>query len=216
MSSYVFPVRYVSEGISVQTTSRELSSGGIAVRALSPPHVGARVTLALYLPNIAIPEVAIARVARSKPGGEVGAAASGFWADFLVLDPQARMRISSLLSDHAQGGSNRAFARFPVRLELRVGKTGLLFAEHALNVSRSGVFVYSEVPPDEGESLEVELHLPGGAPVSSCGVVVHRQTESPSGAGIQFIDANDAFRDRLDRFLEALPATESAGPTSKA
>lgn len=206
-TSYVFPVRYVSEGVSVQTTSRELSAGGIAVRALSPPHAGARVTLALYLPNIGVPEVAIARIARSDPGGEVGAAASGFWADFLVLDPQARARISSLLSDHGQGGANRAFARFPVRLDLRVGKTGLLFAERALNLSRSGVFVHSEMPPDEGESLEVELHLPGGAQVSSCGVVVHRQTRAPSGAGIQFIDANDAFRDRLDRFLETLPAS---------
>jgi uncharacterized protein (TIGR02266 family) len=207
MTSYVFPVRYVSEGISVQTTSRELSSGGIAVRALSPPHVGARVTLALYLPNIVIPEVAIARIARSMPGGEVGAAASGFWADFLVLDPQARMRISSLLSDRAQGGSNRAFARFPVRVEVRVGKTGLLFAERALNLSRSGVFVHSDMPPKEGESVEVELDLPGTTKISSCGVVVHRQMRRPSGAGIQFIDANDAFRDRLDRFLETLPTT---------
>ena len=206
-TTYVFPVRYVSEGISVQTTSRELSAGGIAVRSLSPPHVGARVTLALYLPNLAVPEVAIGRVARSRPGGEVGASASGFWADFLVVDPQARMRISSLLSDHAQGGTNRAFARLPVRLDLRVGKSGLLFAERAVNLSRSGVFLNSEPPPDEGTSLEVELHLPGGTPVSSCGVVMHRQTASPSGAGIQFIDANDAFRDRLDRFLAAQPAS---------
>jgi uncharacterized protein (TIGR02266 family) len=206
-TSYVFPVRYVSEGISVQTTSRDLSAGGIAVRSLSPPHVGARVTLALYLPNIAIPDVAIGRVARSKSGSEAGAFASGFWADFLVVDPQARMRISSLLSDHAQGGTNRAFPRHVVNLDLRVGKSGLLFAEQSLNLSRGGVFLCSDMPPEEGTSVEVELHLPGGLPVSSCGVVVHRQGSKPGGAGIQFVDANDAFRERLDRFLDTLPSS---------
>ncbi|MGZ6143135.1 MAG: hypothetical protein ACXWLM_07340, partial [Myxococcales bacterium] len=84
-------MRYVSEGVAVQTTSRELSPLGIAVRSLAPPHVGARVSMALYLPNASVPEVAIARVARSQTGspGE-----SGFWADFIVVDPQARMRIS--------------------------------------------------------------------------------------------------------------------------
>src|SRR5256885_16264934 len=67
-ASFVFPVRYVSEGVAVQTTSRELSALGIAVRSLAPPQGGARVSMALYLPNTAVPEVAIARVARAKAG----------------------------------------------------------------------------------------------------------------------------------------------------
>ena len=46
-ASFVFPVRYVSEGVAVQTTSRELSALGIAVRSLAPPHVGSRVSMAL-------------------------------------------------------------------------------------------------------------------------------------------------------------------------
>ena len=33
-TNFVFPVRYVSEGVAVQTTSRELSPLGIAVRSL--------------------------------------------------------------------------------------------------------------------------------------------------------------------------------------
>src|SRR5258708_20747854 len=73
-ASFVFPVRYVSEGVAVQTTSRELSPLGIAVRSLSPPQVGARVSMALYLPNTAIPEVAVGRVSRAGNGnpGEAG------------------------------------------------------------------------------------------------------------------------------------------------
>src|SRR3954451_14200299 len=84
----VFPVRYVSEGVAVQTTSRELSALGIAVRSLAPPQVGARVSMAMYLPNTAVPEVAVGRVSRSRASSP---AESGFWADFIVVDPQARM-----------------------------------------------------------------------------------------------------------------------------
>src|SRR3954471_9419022 len=88
-TSFVFPVRYVSEGVAVQTTSRELSPLGIAVRSLAPPQVGARVSMALYLPNTSVPEVAIGRVARAKAGTPGDA---GFWADFIVVDPQTRPR----------------------------------------------------------------------------------------------------------------------------
>src|SRR5437763_1062295 len=62
-TNFVFPVRYVSEGVAVQTTSRELSPLGIAVRSLAPPQVGARVSMALYLPNIAVPDGQRHRVA---------------------------------------------------------------------------------------------------------------------------------------------------------
>src|SRR5438445_12968668 len=95
-SSFVFPVRYVSEGVAVQTTSRELSALGIAVRSLAPPQVGARVWMPLYLPNRAVPEVAIGRVERAKaraPGE------AGVGAGLLAVQPQARMRLLHPLSD---------------------------------------------------------------------------------------------------------------------
>src|SRR3954454_13266627 len=116
-ASFVFPVRYVSEGVAVQTTSRELSALGIAVRSLAPPHVGSRVSMALYLPNASVPEVAIGRVARAKSGG----GDAGFWADFIVVDPHARMRISHLLSvrDQEDGANKRGFPRHAVKLGVR-------------------------------------------------------------------------------------------------
>src|SRR2546428_10691868 len=117
-SSFVFPVRYVTEGVAVQTASRELSALGIAVRSLAPPQVGARVSMALYLPNTAVPEVAIGRVARAKAGASKEA---GFWADFIVVDPQARMRISHLLSDRdqAEEGDHPGFSRHTGPLGVR-------------------------------------------------------------------------------------------------
>ncbi len=206
-AALVFPVRYVSEGVAIQTTSRELSALGIGVRSLSPPHVGARVSMALYLPNAAIPEVAIGRVARSS--AEVPANA-GFWADFIVVDPQARMRIAYLLSarDESRGPDLRAFGRFKVRFSIRFRTAQEFVREHATNLSRGGIFIRSDDPPPVNSAVEVELQLPdGGAPVSSAGVVVHQVLpggKREAGAGVQFVDASDAFRDRIDRYMASL------------
>ena len=195
-SNFVFPVRYVSEGVCVQSTSRELSTLGVAVRSLAPPHVGARVSLALYLPSAAAPEVAIGRVARSKADG-VGDA--GFWADFLVVDPEARLRISSLLSGHSHGGQHRAFPRIPAPFPVKVRKGAAFISEDPVNLSRSGAFVRTAAPPPVNTAVEVELLLPDGA-VRTLGVVVHRQETGTAGIGIQFVDASDDFRERIDRY----------------
>jgi uncharacterized protein (TIGR02266 family) len=205
-ASFVFPVRYVSEGVAVQTTSRELSPLGIAVRSLAPPQVGARVSMALYLPNTAVPEVAIGRVAQARAGapGE-----SGFWADFIVVDPQARMRISHLLADHDVSESqHRTFPRVSVKLEVRFRTASEFVQEHAVNLARGGIFIQSEDPPPSDAAVEVEIYLPdGGAPVTSNGIVVHRQLAAPGkvvGVGVQFVDASDAFRERIDRYMDSL------------
>ncbi len=207
-ASFVFPVRYVSEGVAVQTTSRELSALGIAVRSLAPPHVGARVSMALYLPNAAVPEVAVGRVSRAKTGTP---AESGFWADFIVVDPHARMRISHLLSDKdEQDGNHRSFPRFPVKLAVRFRTERDFVAEHALNLSRGGIFIRTDSPPEVDTAVEVEVQLPdGSAPALTNGIVVHRQLPEPgkvAGVGVQFIDASDGFRERMDRYMETLGA----------
>lgn len=205
-ASYVFPVRYVSEGVAVQTTSRELSPLGIMVRSLAPPQVGARVSMALYLPNTTIPEVAIGRVSRSRAGA---AGEAGFWADFIVVDPQARMRISSLLSDSDERGSqHRTFPRVPVKLEVRFRTASEFVQQHAVNLARGGIFIQTEDLPPAEASVEVEIHLPdGGAPVTTAGIVVHRQTAAPgriAGVGVQFVDASDTFRERIDQYMDSL------------
>ena len=173
-ASYVFPVRYVSEGVAVQTTSRELSPLGIMVRSLAPPQVGARVSMALYLPNTAIPEVAIGRVSRSRSGAP---AESGFWADFIVVDPQARMRISSLLAESDEHETqHRTFPRIPVKLEIKFRTASEFVHQHAVNLSRGGVFIQTNDPPAVDTAVEVEVSLPDGGPaVTSAGIVVHRQ-----------------------------------------
>jgi uncharacterized protein (TIGR02266 family) len=162
--------------------------------------------MALYLPNAALPEVAIARVARSRAGspGE-----SGFWADFLVVDPQARMRISHLLAEQDQNeGQHRAYQRIPVRLSVRFRTESEFVQEHALNLSRGGIFIRSDDPPPIDSAVEVELQLPDASPpVTTAGIVVHRQLPGgakPAGAGVQFVDGNDTFRERIDEYMDSL------------
>jgi len=205
-ANFVFPVRYVSEGVAVQSTSRELSPLGIAVRSLTPPPVGARVSMALYLPNTSVPEVAIGRVARARADnpGE-----SGFWADFIVVDPQARMRISHLLSDRDQEEANkRGFPRHDVTLAVRFRSAREFVLEHASNISRGGIFIQADDPPPLETVVQVELQLPDDPqPVSSSGIVVHRQLAvggKTPGVGVQFVDASDAFRERIDRYMDSL------------
>jgi uncharacterized protein (TIGR02266 family) len=204
-ASFVFPVRYVSEGVAVQTTSRELSALGIAVRSLAPPQVGARVSMALYLPNVAVPEVAIGRVAEARAGapGE-----SGFWADFIVVDPQARMRISNLLSTFDQGDQHRTFQRHAVKFSVRFRTATDFVHEHAVNLSRGGIFIRSDDPPPVNTVVEVELQLPdAGPPVTSAGIVVHGQppgSKREAGVGVQFVDGSDTFRERIDRYMDTL------------
>jgi hypothetical protein len=193
-TNFVFPVRYVSEGVAVQTTSRELSALGIAVRSLQPPHVGARVSMALYLPNTPVPEVAIARVARD--------GANEFWADFLVVDPQARMRIASMLQDHSAKGQQRAFERYEVKLKLHIKTADDGFDMEGVNLSRSGIFARTQTALEVGLSVECALTLPGEATaIVSAGIVAHRQS---GGVGIQFVDASDGFRERIDKYMNAL------------
>jgi type IV pilus assembly protein PilZ len=205
-TNFVFPVRYVSEGVAVQTTSRELSALGIAVRSLAPPQVGSRVSMALYLPNTAVPEVAIGRVARAKAGA---AKEAGFWADFIVVDPQARMRISHLLSDRDQSeGNQRGFPRHSVTLAVRFRSARDFVLEHATNISRGGIFIQTEDPPPLDTAVQVEIQLPDeAAPVTTNGVVVHRQLAvagKQPGVGVQFVDSGDDFRDRIDRYMDTL------------
>ena len=205
-TNFVFPVRYVSEGVAVQTTSRELSPLGIAVRSLAPPQVGARVSMALYLPNIAVPEVAIGRVARAKAGAPGDA---GFWADFIVVDPQARMRISHLLSDRDQDdGNQRGFPRHAVTLAVRFRSARDFVLEHASNISRGGIFIQTDDPPPLETVVQVEVNLPDNpAPVTTNGIVVHRQLAvggKMPGVGVQFVDSGDDFRERIDRYMDSL------------
>jgi hypothetical protein len=58
----------------------------------------------------------------------------------------------------------------------------------------------------------VQLELPdGGEPATASGLVMHRVTPEEAeqqgivpGIGVQFLDADDRFRERIDQYVERL------------
>ena len=209
----VFPVRYVSEGAAIQTTSRGLSGEGVAVRSLVPPRLGARVSLALYLPGNPKPEVAVGVVAASARDRPVPA---GFWVQFTAIDTGARERISALVAEKARQARElrapRGFQRFHTQFTVRFRTAREFVREHTQNISRGGVFIQTPSPPQIDEVITVQLELPdGGEPASTSGLVMHRVTPEEAeqqgtvpGIGVQFLDADDRFRDRIDRYVGQL------------
>ena len=227
----VFPVRFVAEGLAVQTTSRALGRDGIAVRCLKPPQVGARLSMALYLPGTSRPEVAVGEVSES--GGEPGRAAeAGFRARFLAMHPEGQHRIDTLLDelirrgppperpeDPEQQQTLRLFPRFPVRFKVRFADPLEFVTQYADNISRGGLFVETLDPPEMERSVAVILELPdGGPPISAAALVVHRVSfddahengETP-GCGVQFLDTSDGFHERIDAYLAALAEAPEDG-----
>jgi uncharacterized protein (TIGR02266 family) len=218
----VLPVRFSIGTTAVQASSRALTYEGVFIRSLSPPQVGLRVGVRIYFPDSSAEEYACLVDHRAPPLGE-----NGFWARFVSLTPQARERIRVVLSSAAaqpkaapqtrgvlaaaparSGADQRALPRFPIRLRTRVRTALGPRLEFSVNISASGMFIASETPPALREVVALSIDLPGeGAPLEANAEVMHlvrpaqANKDWPAGYGVQFIHADDRFRERLDRLL---------------
>jgi uncharacterized protein (TIGR02266 family) len=139
----------------------------------------------------------------------------GFWADF-ELDRSAKARIAralGLIEQAARPIDRRATARYPARFAVRFRSVDEFKREYATNISAGGVFIRTEAPPEMSSVIDVELELPGGNPVQGKALVVHRVSAEEAarrnvepGVGVQFVEADDRFRERIDRFVAELAA----------
>ena len=222
----VFPIRVAAGATVVQTTTREVSADGVFVCSLRPPKPGSPVALKLYLPGSPEAEEAsaVVREWRSAPEG-------GYWAEFVDPPQSLRDRIAGLLQrrERAAGSGppappigamartrkplddpRRAFPRVEARFGVRFGNVQDFVLEYAANISAGGVFVQTENPPELHSVVTVTMELPdGGKPIEAKGLVVHRVSaqdakvrKTPPGAGVQFVDSSDEFRERIDRAIE--------------
>ncbi len=211
-----FPVRFVAEGQTVQTTSRDLDEESVFVRCVEPPQVGDRVALRLYLPGIAEGDALHGEVVESS--------ADGFRARFSELAAEAQEHIGAALgagaaslgvedpdapAASARAGENRRYLpRYLDRFRVTLASGQHRAQREALNLSASGLFIQTEAPPEIDQIIQVILELPDGQPpLEVQGLVLHRLVpggEAAPGAGVQFIAADDAFRARLDAYLEKL------------
>ena len=211
-----FPVRFVTNGQAVQTTSRDLDDGSVFVRCVEPPEEGERVVLRLYLPGLAA-EDTIQAVVRERL---IEGRDAGFRACFEDLTPETLGHIRTALASgaaagasapeaHARAGENRRLLpRYLDRFRVTLSTGQHRAQREALNLSASGLFIQTEVPPPMDEIVQIILELSDGQPPAEAqGIVLRRVLPGgaePAGAGVQFIGAGDSFRARLDAYLETL------------
>ena len=223
----VFPIRFATRNAAVQTTTRELSAKGVSVRCLEPPLKGTLIAMKLYLPGRRDGLAAQGLVREVTPGGD-----AGFWADFHQLGMTEHAEIVELLARRERAAAakpigaiavqplsaddaRRAFPRIPARFAVRFATVQDFVLEYAANISAGGVFVHSPNPPPLKSIVRVEMQLPGdGPPVPARGVVVHRVSREEAeargtlpGMGVQFMDADDDFRSRIDEAIEKILGT---------
>ena len=208
----VFPIRVAAGATVVQTTTREVSPDGVFVCSLRPPKPGTAVALKLYLPGAPQAEeaAAVVREWRSAPSVR----------DLIASLLQRRERAAASgpptpigamsLARRPLDDPRRAFPRVEARFGVRFGNVQDFVLEYAANISAGGVFVQTENPPELHSVVTVTMELPdGGKPVEAKGLVVHRVSSqdakvrnTPPGAGVQFVDSSDEFRERIDRAIE--------------
>jgi tetratricopeptide (TPR) repeat protein len=104
----------------------------------------------------------------------------------------------------------RAHPRFVTRqkVELKVPGRDELRAYWTTDISRGGLFVESDDPPERGAELTINLETRDGA-LELFGTVVRsvRDGPMPSGVGIQFTNLTVAKRSALEAYVEGI-ATE--------
>jgi uncharacterized protein (TIGR02266 family) len=103
----------------------------------------------------------------------------------------------------------RSTQRVPANLRVRFQTAAALKEEISVNVSAGGMFIRTDAPPPLREIVKVSIELPGEAqPIETQAQVVHRVTREEgrltgraAGAGVQFVEADDRFRETLDAWL---------------
>jgi len=228
-ASLVFPIRFATGNVAVQTTTSALSEQGVLVRCLEPPPAGTALSMKLYLPGAREVLLVDGRVRdRAAEGNE-----PGFWADFVGATDAHRSQIREVIARRRRAADakpigamalsprddgRRAFPRYNVRFAVRFATVQDFVLEYAANISAGGVFVHTENPPPLKTVVQVEMELPGGGgAVPARGLVVHRVTKQEAqqrgtvpGVGVQFMDADDEFRRRIDAAISHILETERA------
>jgi PilZ domain len=193
---FVIPVRYVSEGEVVQTTSTSLSKDLIHVRSARPPRTGLVIGLQLYFPNVREVVRSIGLISETTDGAN-----PGFWAE-LSEDNRGGGGIAALLARHRE--LDRGCPRFHTRLRATIRQGDRASDGYITNISRSGAFVKidSALPPASIVDLDFTIPVARARPETVLAFVVH--VAEGRGVGVQFIGGSDEFRSRLDEYVARL------------
>jgi uncharacterized protein (TIGR02266 family) len=221
----VVPVKFSGGGLSMQTTSSRIGAEGMFIRSLVTPKEASRLALKISLPSSARPLDAVGIVSPNpEPSPE-----HGFWVQFHDLPDETRSFLDVLLRSKGLPGPGRpqrtaekvvrpdqpepkrTYERVPARLLVRWTSSRDFLSAYSQNISRGGIFIATDDPPQLREIIELSVALPDGLPpVKTRAEVVRRvtaaearRTGGAAGAGLQFLDAGDDFRQRLDACIQA-------------
>lgn len=109
-----------------------------------------------------------------------------------------------------QGGRPelRGTVRRAATLRTRFKTVAALREEVSRNISAGGMFIQTEEAPPLREVVLLSIELPGERePLEVAAEVMHVVKPAdatallPAGVGVQFVQADDRFRERLDRYL---------------
>ena len=219
----------------MQTTTSRLSAEGVFIRCLVAPREGSLISLTIAIPDLTgafdASGTVTERVNRREAGKDLG-----FFVQFVDLKTEMRAKLEGFLRTKGIGlptprppvrvptpppppppsaevaGPHRAFARVPARLQVGWSSPKEFLVTYSENISRGGIFVGTNVPPQLREVVELLLELPDGrGPARTMAEVVQRVTVEEArasgrtpGAGLQFVGSDDDFRARLDACIDHL------------
>jgi uncharacterized protein (TIGR02266 family) len=103
--------------------------------------------------------------------------------------------------------NDRRLPRVPLKLEVEYRTTGAFLVAYSVNLSTGGIFLETELPPDEGTELTLKFLVPGSELITIKGEVAWTREEStgqlpPFGMGIRFVQpAEEELGEIIDRIV---------------
>lgn len=114
-------------------------------------------------------------------------------------------------SDSGSGDDRRRQARAPIELKVEYQRLNTFFADYTKNISKGGTFIGTERPLPIGTEFVFALGLPGvDAPLRLRGKVIwtvpvaDSTKANPAGMGIEFIYADVAEQQHMEKLVEKL------------
>lgn len=107
--------------------------------------------------------------------------------------------------EETPAASKRKTLRTPILItKVKVDQNGKVFFGYAKNISKTGLFIQSINPKDEGERFKIEFDLPGDNEAFNCmakviwkrGYLAKARYEP--GMGLEFIDLSRDLTDKLE------------------
>jgi Tfp pilus assembly protein PilZ len=132
----------------------------------------------------------------------------------LIGEPPARY-LDLVRSLAHPGWDRRQHQRFAATLALKVKRAGVLLEAQAVDVSRTGLYIESDVVPEAGEQLGLLLRLPGNAQPVELSARVVRSPSAGScqtgGFAVQLLDFSEREERMFLNYLKIVHEINSLG-----